>query len=125
MSRTRHVPHPQPAETVPFESAEEAWFWFMHCWMAREDGARYVAGSGEAPRPCEPVDIRRTLERLLRRRLLGEAELRVMADFGRRALPPDPNAASEAAAERLWRAGIAALERELTRMGVVRLPCAA
>ncbi|MCY3830138.1 MAG: hypothetical protein OXF89_13480 [Rhodospirillaceae bacterium] len=41
----------------PFDTAEEAWFWAMSCLVAREDGARFVAGLGLQERPCSPDDL--------------------------------------------------------------------
>ena len=39
---------------MPFESAEEAWFWFIAAQQAKCDGARFMSGAGDVPRPCEP-----------------------------------------------------------------------
>ena len=43
--------------STPFESAQEAWFWFMAAQDAKNDGAKFVAGAGLYKRPCEPIDI--------------------------------------------------------------------
>jgi len=44
-------------EGVPFATACEAWFWYIRCQTARDEGARFVANSGLVIRPCEPDDI--------------------------------------------------------------------
>jgi hypothetical protein len=124
MPRPRRTARPQPETTEPFESAEQAWFWFVRTLIAKEDGARFVAGMSGVARPCEPVDMWRVIDRLTRARLLSPIELRVLRDYGCRGLPPDPLAMSEVDDDVLWRRGIEALEGELTRKGIVRTTCA-
>lgn len=89
-------------ETVPFESAEEAWFWFIQAQEARNDGARFVAGQSLYPRPCEPVDILKSLDRLYRHRRLPWDHLVVLRHYGRRRMPPDPHRVKEARAYQIW-----------------------
>lgn len=61
----------QNQETTPFESVEEAWFWFITAQQAKNDGARFVAGGGLVTRPCEPVDILKILDSLHRKRMVS------------------------------------------------------
>jgi len=56
------------AQAEPFRSVEEAWFWTMAGLIARRDGARIVSGAGLVPRPCEPDDVVKCLDRLYRQR---------------------------------------------------------
>ena len=93
---------------VPFSDAEEAWFWFIAAQEARTDGARFVSGQGICPRPCEPLDILKVLDRLYRTRRLMRDHLMVLRHYGRRRLSPDPYRAKEQRAHHLWRE---ALER--------------
>ena len=44
-------------DIVPFDTVEEAWFWFVLAQQAKVEGARYTAGLSLTPRPCEPSDI--------------------------------------------------------------------
>ena len=124
MSRPRKTLRPQSEWAEPFDSADQAWFWFVSTLIARADGARQRAGISGVARPCEPVDMWRAVDRLERAKLLSGAEIQVMREFGCRGLPPDPQALSEVAADRLWRKGIETLEIELIRKGIVRSPCA-
>lgn len=56
-TRERFTPKPQPdIDRIPFDSVEEAWFWFIQAQKAREDGARFSFGQGLTPRPCEPLE---------------------------------------------------------------------
>jgi len=64
-SQTKTEQSPFALEDVtPFESAEEAWFWFMAAQDAKNDGAKFIAGAGLYKRPCEPLDILKVLDRL-------------------------------------------------------------
>ena len=57
-----------PEATVPFHSAQEAWFWTVAALLARRDGAG-VAWRPDGPtRPCDPDDIVRCLDVLYRQR---------------------------------------------------------
>jgi hypothetical protein len=120
MSRPRRTPRPTPdADTVPFATVEEAWFWCVQCRSAQLQGARVAAGLGERPRPCEPLDIITAVDRLYRRRrLLGE-HLQVLAEFGRTLLRPDPDSRRERRAAALWDEALAALEPVLREKGIV------
>jgi len=89
-------------EYAPFESVEEAWFWFITAQQARNDGARYVAGAGNMPRPCEPVDILKVLDSLYRKRRLLRDHLLVLRHYGRRLMAPDPRRVKEKRAHHIW-----------------------
>lgn len=56
-NRQYHLKLHTEISSVPFESTEEAWFWFIQAQDARNSGARFFAGGGKMPRPCEPLDI--------------------------------------------------------------------
>lgn len=120
-SDERYVPRPQAEiETVPFTSAEEAWFWFIQAQSARNDGARFVMGRGPVPRPCEPVDILKVLDRLRRQRRLLMEHLLVLRHYGRRLMPPDPKRPKEMQAHKLWHEALERIEAVMERKGIVR-----
>lgn len=121
--RNDHSRTPKPlgeVETVPFDSAEEAWFWFIQAQQARNDGARFTMGAGLVPRPCEPADILKVLDRLYRTRRLVIDHFKVLRHYGYRMLPPDPNRIREGRAFRLWKEALACLDDVLQRKGIVR-----
>lgn len=93
---------PAVAPGAPFDSAEEAWFWFMQAQEAKAAGARVVAGLGLVQRPCEPIDIYRAVDRLYRQRKLLRDHLHVLAHYGRRLAAPDASRDREARAALLW-----------------------
>lgn len=122
-SREKYTPKSPPeTRAVPFHSAEEAWFWFIAAQAARNDGARFVAGQGLLPRPCEPVDILRVLDRLYRQRMLLRDHLLVLRHYGRRHLAPDPRRIKEVRAYSLWREALERIEPVLIRKKIVRCP---
>ena len=105
--------------TVPFDSVEEAWFWFIQAQQARNDGARFIMGAGLFPRPCEPTDILRVVDRLYRKRRLLMDHILVLRHYGRRMLPPDPHRIKEGRAHRLWNEALARIEPVLESKGII------
>ncbi|WP_246148428.1 hypothetical protein [Skermanella pratensis] len=105
--------------TVPFDSTEEAWFWFVQAQDARSSGARIVAGRGMVPRPCEPLDMLRVVDRLYRQRKLIRDHLHVLVHYGRRLMAPDPERRLEVRASGLWREALAFLDPVLREKGIV------
>ncbi|WP_114393159.1 hypothetical protein [Oleisolibacter albus] len=121
MSRTRFTPIRVSAVTpVPFASSEEAWFWFVQAQEARLAGARIRAGQGDVPRPCEPLDVVRVVDRLYRQRQLLRDHLAVLVHYGRRCLAPDPERGREQRACTLWREALTRLEPVLRHKGIVQ-----
>lgn len=120
MTTERYTLRPQPAiETTPFATVEDAWFWFVQAQQARSDGARYSAGAGLVPRPCEPVDILTILTQLHRSRRLTMDHLLVLRHYGRRMMAPDPRRAKEVRAHDLWVEALERLEPALMRKGII------
>lgn len=107
-------------ELVPFETAEEAWFWFVQAQEARNDGARFVSGQGACPRPCEPVDILKSVDRLYRNRRLLWDHVLVLRHYGVRRMAPDPRRVKESRAYDVWSEALERLEEVLVRKGIVR-----
>ncbi|MCW8085766.1 hypothetical protein [Sabulicella glaciei] len=105
--------------TTPFASAEEAWFWTMSALVARRDGARVSAGKGLVPRPCEPDDVVKCLDRLYRQRRIELAHARIMRIWGERGTAPNPRHTSERGDARLWREAMNRLEWPLRVKGII------
>lgn len=117
--RARPPRIPPPPPTTPFDSAEEAWFWFILANEARLAGARVRAGQGLVNRPCEPLDILRTLDRLYRKRRLLRGHLLVLAHYGRRQFAPDPECRREMRDHPVWCEAFAVLAPVLRDKGIV------
>lgn len=110
---------PAAAAGQPFRSAEEAWLWTMAGLVARRDGARILAGLGAVPRPCEPDDVVKCLDRLWRQRRVDLAHARILRIWGERGIAPDPRVASERGDLRLWNEALSRLEWPLRAKGIV------
>ncbi len=122
-NREQYAPRPQAEiAAIPFASAEEAWFWFIQAQQARNDGARFRVGAGLYPRPCEPLDILKVLDRLYRARKLMMDHVLVLRHYGRRMMPPDPYRVKEARAHKLWIEALGLMEFVLVGKGIVALP---
>lgn len=120
-SREKYTPKKQSEiKTMPFESAQEAWFWFVQAQSARNDGARFAAGQSLLPRPCEPIDIMRITDRLYRQRCLLRDHLMILRHYGLRNLAPDPRRPREAQAHTLWSEAMNRMEVVMMRKGIVR-----
>ncbi len=89
-------------EITLFQNTEEAWFWFIQAYDARQSGARITANLGLYKRPCEPSDILKICERLRRHRRLDMNHFRVMRHYGQRMIAPDASRPNEAMSARLW-----------------------
>jgi hypothetical protein len=109
-------------KTVPFLCAEEAWFWTMAALVARRDGARIAAGKGLAPRPCEPDDVVKCLDRLYRQRRIELAHARVLRTYGERGVPPSQRHPAERREAGLWVEALERLEWPLRVKGIVVRP---
>lgn len=121
MSKDRYVPKTQPDQrTVLFDSAEEAWLWFILAQEARNEGARFSAGQGLVARPCEPSDILNVVDRLYRNRRILMDHLLVLRHYGKRQLPPDARRLREVRAASLWSEAMERLEPVLVKKGIVR-----
>ncbi len=106
-------------ECVPFDSVEEAWFWFIAAQQARNDGAQYVSGASVVRRPCEPVDILKVLDGLYRKRRLQRDHLLVLRHYGRRHMAPDVRRAKEERAFYLWREAFDRMRPVMEDKGII------
>ena len=117
--KTKYAPRIVEAETEPFESAEEAWFWFIQANEAKNQGVRMRHGMALIPRPCEPNDIMTVITRLHRTRRLTMHHLRVLKHYGLRMMPPEKDRPKEIAAYRLWNEAMERIQSALENKGIV------
>lgn len=103
----------------PFITVEEAWLWFWHCQLAREDGARAVADAGIIARPCDPDDVYRVVAQLYRQGGLSRDHVAVLVQYGRSLTSPDARVFEEKTAARHWQEALDRLTRPLQRKGIV------
>jgi hypothetical protein len=120
LSYLRYVP--KSFADVPgtaFESAEEAWFWFVRCHQVRREGAQLAEGRGQFARPCDADDIYRAAMTLARQGILVRTHLAVLGKFGLAGRPPDIRRLDEAHAARLWDEALDRLTTILRGKGIV------
>ncbi len=119
MKRQRYVRRPLPDGAAElFQSAEEAWFWFIRTQKARRDGARF-GNSGAMVRPCEADDIYLAAVSLMRAGVLKVLHLRTLVDFGNRERAPDPRVREEMHPARLWDEALDRMSTILRRKGIL------
>lgn len=122
MPSDKKYPPQEPLDPnfVPFDSAIDAWFWFITAQQAKNEGARYTAGMSLTPRPCEPTDILKILDGLYRQRRLLRDHLLVLRHYGRRQMEPDSRRVKEMRAHTIWHEAMNRIEPVLVRKGIVR-----
>jgi len=103
MRRISRSPLPlRSIPATPFQSAEEAWFWYIRCQKARDDGARPDPYASTIARPCDPDDLYRAVKDLTTRRRITHHHVRVLSEYGYSERPPDPRCREEQRPYRLW-----------------------
>jgi hypothetical protein len=117
MTPKRSVPARFGSFSSPFASVDEAWFWTVAALTARHDGSRH--GGARAPRPCDPDDVVRCLDRLYRDRRIELAHARVLRTWGERQISPG-GTGKEAADMMLWRQAMDRLRPVLRQKGIVQ-----
>lgn len=120
MARPRFVPRRLgDAGGIPFDRTEDAWRWAHAGRIAQLDGARFTAGLADTPRPCEPADVLRAVQRLHSAGRLGPEHLSELVRCGRddRARPPGPEQQRRRA--RLWDEAMDRLTAPLVAKGIV------
>lgn len=123
VTKTNYTPlRSRDEKAIPFTSAEEAWFWFIQAHKAKQDGARFSYGQGLAPRPCEPLDILKVVDRLYRNRRLLWDHVLVLNHYGKRMMAPDPERVKEMRASTLWDQAFERITEILEKKGIVRKP---
>lgn len=109
-------------DVVLFNDAEEAWFWFLQAQAARHEGAKVVAGQALYPRPCEPIDIFKVVDRLYRNRCITIDHINVLKHYGQRLMAPDMNRPREIRAHALWTEAMDVIGESLLLKGIVKRP---
>ncbi len=103
-----------PCRTVPFASAEIAWFWTASCLRARQE-----AMAAPGPGPCRPEDVVKCLDALYRQRRIELLHVRILRNWGWRGIPPNPAWARERCDWRLWHEALGRLDWPLRLRGIV------
>jgi hypothetical protein len=100
-----------------FHNAEQAWFWTIGALRARREGTR--SSRAGTPRPCDPDDVIKCLDRLYRNRRVDLVHARIMRIWGERQAAPNPAHPSERSDHRLWTEAMERLGGSLRVKGIV------
>ena len=103
----------------PFENGEEAWMWFSRCQLVRNEGARFIAGLSDTPRPCEPDDVYRSVMVLFQKRNIDHKHLQVLGSYGARLESPNVKIEEEREDAVLWETALEQLSEILRQKGIV------
>lgn len=113
------LPPASERPTLCFDSAEQAWFWFCQCHVARREGARPDSTAPRFTRPCDPDDIHVAVVSLRRRRVIGPLHLKVLERYGLAMRPPDSRTREQEGDWHRWCEALDRLAPELVRKGIL------
>jgi hypothetical protein len=99
----------------PFKSAEHAFFWFMRSLESEKH-----TGLFGQQRPCEPQDIRRAIERLVRGGFISPQQVTVLRTYGLQGRSPEAGKDEQKHDSKLWNAAMKTLRDELAGKGIVK-----
>lgn len=116
--RNKYLTFTDNREFTPFESAEEAWFWYCLCESLGSERAK--GHSGKTVRPCETSDIILAVKHLLHEGLLKPEHIRILQKYGFEQAPPHINFGATQKICTLWKEAISGLHSILKRKGIVR-----
>lgn len=104
-------------ETTPFESSEEAWFWYCLCEQLGNN--RGHGGSSSIARPCESSDIIIAVKHLLQQGFLKPEHIRILQQYGFEQAPPHPNFGASRRICGLWQEAMGFLDTILRKKGII------
>ena len=115
--RNKYLKQTDNRLTTPFESSEEAWFWYCLC---EQLGSQRGHGhEGKVSRPCESSDIILSVKRLFHKGLLKLEQIRVLQKYGFEQAPPHIHFGATERICRLWREAMGYLDSLLKQKGIV------
>ena len=115
--RNKYLSFLKEEETVPFDSAEEAWFWYCLCEQL-EKGRRNKSDSKIA-RPCETSDIFIAVKKLLQDGVLRPAHVKILSKYGFSQVPPHPHFGDSLRICELWKEALNFLGMSLRKKGII------
>ena len=115
--RNKYLSFIREKETQPFDSAEEAWFWYCRC--EQMEYPRPSNNNTMMTRPCETSDIFITLKKLFRSGVLRAAHIKVLSKYGYSQIPPHPHFGDDSKICALWKEALDFLGLSLKKKGIV------
>ncbi len=117
--RNKYQTQTDNRETTPFESSEEAWFWYCLCEQLGHLRAR--GGDSNIARPCESSDIIIAVKKLLNKGKINPDHMRILQRYGAEQAPPHPHFGASRRICELWHEAMGFLDIILRQKGIVRL----
>lgn len=115
--RNKYLSFIRDKETQPFDSAEEAWFWYCRCEQIGHP--RPLNNNVAMARPCETSDIFITLKNLFKTGVLRAAHIKVLSKYGYSQTPPHPHFGDDSKICALWQEALDFLGLSLKKKGIV------
>ena len=115
--RNKYLFSVREKEAVPFDNAEEAWFWCCLCDQL-EKGSRHRTTSSVA-RPCETSDIIIAVKKLLQEGTLRPSHVKILSKYGYSQVPPHPHFGDSRRICDLWKEALDFLGLLLKKKGIV------
>lgn len=104
----------------PFDNAEQVWFWFCGCLIARGSGLRSCNDYEGKPRNCEVADIYRIVKKMRLNRQITNRHLRTIMKWGNKEYPPHYDSRAKRSEIRLWDEAMRIFEFYLREKGIVQ-----
>ena len=115
--RNKYLSETDNRKNTPFDSSEEAWFWYCLCENLKNERAHgYEA---KTPRPCESAYIAIAVKRLLKEGTIRPIHLKVLTKYGFEQVPPHPHFGDSLKICNLWKEALSFLESLLRKKGIV------
>jgi hypothetical protein len=125
MKQQRFVPPRSGAsESVPFQSAEEAWFWGVKGVKCRLEGAQMRPVLSAVERPCEAVDVVNCAAGLQRAHRLSHQQIAILFLYGGYNVPPRALGEKHARAAEIWDEALTILAQKLEQKGIINIAIA-
>ena len=115
--RNKYLNQFTTTETTPFESAEEAWFWYCLCEQTNRQSRSH--NNYKIIRPCETSDIFIAVKKLLKCGILKPIHVKILSKYGFQQVPPHPHFGDSLKICNLWREALNFLGTLLIKKGIV------
>ena len=115
--RNKNLSETDACKTTPFDSSEEAWFWYCLCESLKNERAHNY--EAKIIRPCESSDIAIAVKRLLCEGTIRPEHLKVLTKYGFEQVPPHPHFGDSLKICNLWKEALSFLENLLRKKGIV------
>ncbi len=109
--------HINNQKATPFETSEEAWFWYCLC--EKNAKQRTKGYTPKTIRPCESSDIFIAVKRLATEGLLKPEHIKILSHYGFEQVPPHPHFGDTPRICRLWQEALHFLDKILSQKGIV------